>query len=194
MTIARRRLALVIEATWLLGLVLVPLVFRGREWVAIYSQPKYFLVHMAALVIVVAWTAEWALSRSQNQSISSVFDGVDRWVGREPGRWAVLAFGGFALAAKVGMTPRSISTGGSSLIGLMGFLPELRTSGFIGKRFVRDMMQPGMPLRRDSRAVYRALVQHPAFLAAMQCGFLGPVIAVAEFVGTDANAVKPSVN
>ena len=66
MPLARRRLALVIEATWLFGLILVPLVFRGREWVAIYAQPKYFLVHLAALVIVVAWTAEWALSRSQN--------------------------------------------------------------------------------------------------------------------------------
>jgi O-antigen ligase/tetratricopeptide (TPR) repeat protein len=27
-----------------------------------------------------------------------MFDGADRWVGREPGRWAILAFGGFALS------------------------------------------------------------------------------------------------
>ena len=99
MPLLRRRLALVIEATWLAGLILVPLVFRGREWVAIYSQPKYFLVHLSALVIIVAWTAEWALGHSENWSMGRMFDGAERWVGREPGRWAILAFGGFALTA-----------------------------------------------------------------------------------------------
>ncbi len=72
----RGRLALVIEATWLAGLILVPLVFRGREWVAIYSQPKYFLVHLSALVIIVAWTAEWALGHSENWSMGRMFDGA----------------------------------------------------------------------------------------------------------------------
>jgi O-antigen ligase len=91
--------AIVIEASWLAALILVPLVFRGRELVAIYSQPKYFLVHLAALVIVVAWITEWALDRSDRGSINERVDGADQWVGREPGRWAVLAFGGFALTA-----------------------------------------------------------------------------------------------
>ena len=96
---SQRWLAIAIEASWLTGLVLVPLVFRGRELVAIYSQPKYFLVHLVALVIVVVWTAEWALGPSRNRAIGSVFETVDRWVGREPGRWALLAFGGFIVAA-----------------------------------------------------------------------------------------------
>jgi tetratricopeptide (TPR) repeat protein len=96
---SQRWFAITIEASWLTGLVLVPLVFRGRELVVIYSQPKYFLVHLVALVIVVVWTAEWALGPSRNRSISSVFETVDRWVAREPGRWALLAFGGFVFAA-----------------------------------------------------------------------------------------------
>ena len=95
----QRWLAIAIEASWLTGLVLVPMVFRGRELVTIYSQPKYFLLHLVALVIVVIWTAEWALGPSRNRSIGGVIETVDRWVGREPGRWALLAFGGFVFAA-----------------------------------------------------------------------------------------------
>ena len=94
----RPTLAIVIEASWLAGLLLVPLVFRGRELVAFFSQPKVFLIHVVALVILVAWTFEWAaMYRTGSPGGPSLFERIDDWVGREPGRWALITLAGFGV-------------------------------------------------------------------------------------------------
>jgi tetratricopeptide (TPR) repeat protein len=91
-------LARLIEVTWLIGLVTIPLAFRGREWVAFFSEPKYFLLHLTALTIVVLWTSEWALRDRRDRAEVSVFDRANTWLGRRPGRWAIVAAIVFGLA------------------------------------------------------------------------------------------------
>jgi hypothetical protein len=44
-----------IEMAWLVGLVVLPLVFTPRRVLAFYSEPKHTAVHLLALVVVVAW-------------------------------------------------------------------------------------------------------------------------------------------
>ena len=60
-----------IEAAWLAGLVTIPLVFRGREWVAFFSKLKFVVLHGVALLIVVLWAAELALSARSRQKAAS---------------------------------------------------------------------------------------------------------------------------
>ena len=72
-------------------------------------------------------------------------------------------------------------------------LADQNQNPFFRKRLVRSVMQPGMPMRGNPRAVHRAFEQDPAFFAAMKGGFPGPVIPVAEFVDADIYAVQPSV-
>lgn len=96
-----------IEAFWLVGLVSIALAFRGREWVAFFSEPKYFLLHLTALAIIVLWFFEWALRPRSERTDIPFFDRVNIWLGRSPGRWAVAAaiiFGIATLAATL-MSP-----------------------------------------------------------------------------------------
>jgi hypothetical protein len=83
-----------IEMAWLVGLVLLPLVFTPRRVLAFYSEPKHTAVHLLALLVVVAWVFEWA-SASQHVRMKPPW----RWAGRSPERWAVIAGALFALAA-----------------------------------------------------------------------------------------------
>ena len=93
----RSKIDLAIEALWLTGLVLLPLAFRGKEWVAFYSQPKFVLLHGVALSIVVLWTFEFARSSAASQltASGSVFQSIDNWLDGRPERWAIIAVGGF---------------------------------------------------------------------------------------------------
>jgi hypothetical protein len=52
-----------IETSWLIGLFAVPLVFSPLWLLIIYNDPKYFVLHLIAAVVVVAWTFEWAAGR-----------------------------------------------------------------------------------------------------------------------------------
>ncbi|MBT3942083.1 MAG: hypothetical protein HOE75_12905 [Chloroflexi bacterium] len=83
-----------IEMAWLVGLVALPLLFTPRRILSFYSEPKYVLVHLLALLVIVAWAFEWA-GAPQDRRIKSPW----RWAGRRPERWAVIAGATFALAA-----------------------------------------------------------------------------------------------
>ena len=104
---------LVIEAAWLAGVALVPLLFNPRGWLTFYNDPKYVALHLAGLVIVIAWAWDWALS-----SRPAPVPGPSRlleWAGRRPERWAVLFAGLFTLVAVIStaLSPvRSVSLWG----------------------------------------------------------------------------------
>jgi hypothetical protein len=58
----RPRIDVAIEVLTLIGLIRIPAVFRGRELVAFYSQPKFFVLHFVALSIAGLWLFELAMS------------------------------------------------------------------------------------------------------------------------------------
>jgi O-antigen ligase len=97
--IGRPRFDITIEAMWLLGLAAVPLAFRGREWVAFFSQPKFVVLHGAALLIVVLWAFELALKQrhGHTRTDGSLFDAIDSWIANHPHRWAIVAVGGLGI-------------------------------------------------------------------------------------------------
>lgn len=79
----------IIEAAWLVGLVAVPLVFNPRGWLSFYNDPKYFVLHAVALVIVTSWAWERAIYPGA-VGYPRISD-VRVWLGRRPERWAVAA-------------------------------------------------------------------------------------------------------
>ncbi len=95
--VARPRLGFAIEILILAGLVLVPLAFRGREWVAFYSQPKLFVLHLVALSFVVLWLFEAALDTRVDQQAegSSIFDRADHWLYSHRHRSTMVSVAGF---------------------------------------------------------------------------------------------------
>ncbi len=99
-TVTRTRIDVAIEFLALLGLILVPLVFRGREWVAFFSQPKFFVLHFVALSITVLWTVELALNsaRRRTQRSRPVFELADDWLSEARHRWTLVAVAGFGFA------------------------------------------------------------------------------------------------
>ncbi|MCH7907880.1 MAG: hypothetical protein IIB26_10675, partial [Chloroflexi bacterium] len=113
----------VIEAAWLLGLLLVPVLFTPRRSLAFVADPKYFALHLIAIVIVVAWVIEWATRRyaSGYTGASGARRSVPGWAGRRPERWAVLAGVALGLIAIISTflspAPR-VSLWGRSFVGL----------------------------------------------------------------------------
>ncbi|MDA1096198.1 MAG: O-antigen ligase family protein [Chloroflexi bacterium] len=96
---SRTRIDIAIEVLTLFGLVSIPLLFRGREWVSFYSQPKFFLLHFTALTIVVLWSVEIALDAAKRRpESSSIFERADRWIAEARHRWTIVAVAGFSLA------------------------------------------------------------------------------------------------
>ncbi len=95
----RRITDLVIEGTWLAGVVLTPLIFSPRNSLSFYNDPKYAVLHLAALVIIAVWAWEWAMSRPS--SLWPSLSGALGWVGRRPERWAVISVGGLGLSAVI---------------------------------------------------------------------------------------------
>ena len=87
-----------IEFAVLGALVLVPLAYDGRGWLVISQQPKHFVLHLAAAVILIAWSIEIAISSDQPR--------IRTWPGRSPARWAVIAAAIFAI---VGMLSTAFS-------------------------------------------------------------------------------------
>ena len=96
---SRSRLDLAIEACWLGALALVPIAFSGPDLVVLFLQPKDFVLHLAALLIVSLWAFEWALSTYRPQADLASCSGARRWLGRNPARWALAAAAGYGLAA-----------------------------------------------------------------------------------------------
>ena len=95
----RSRIDLAIEALTLIGLILVPLIFRGREWVAFYSQPKLFVLHFVALSIALLWGLELALNAatSREPTTISISQRLDAWIGAARHRWLLVTVIGFGL-------------------------------------------------------------------------------------------------
>ncbi len=95
----RRITDLVIEGTWLAGVVLTPLVFSPRNSLSFYNDPKYAVLHLVALAIIAVWAWEWAMYRPS--SLWPSLSGALGWVGRRPERWAVVSVGGLGLSAVI---------------------------------------------------------------------------------------------
>jgi hypothetical protein len=88
-----------IEASWLIGLFAVPLVFSPLWLLIIYNDPKYFVLHLIAAVVVVAWAFEWAAGRREAGPWKPATPWG--WAGRRPERWAVVSVVVFAAAAVI---------------------------------------------------------------------------------------------
>ena len=95
----RGRIDIAIEALMLFGLLVVPLIFRGREWVAFYSQPKLFVLHFVALSIVLLWALELALNAATNlePATESASQRLDAWLHAARHRWLSVVVAGFGL-------------------------------------------------------------------------------------------------
>ena len=90
---------LVIEGAWLAGLVIVPLVIGKRESFTYYNDPKYAVLHLVALVIIVAWSWDLAMS-SRPFTVPRPSQLFGRG-GRRPERWAVVSAGLLTLVAVI---------------------------------------------------------------------------------------------
>ena len=99
---------LIIEAVWLFGLVSVPLVFNPNGWLSFYADPKYVALHVAALVIAVVWAWERALF-AQPVGLPNLRE-ARVWMGRRPGRWALVAAGALALTAILSTAASPVKT------------------------------------------------------------------------------------
>ena len=88
-----------IEVAWLVGLIAVPILFTPNRVFTFFNDPKYFVVHLVALAIIVAWIFEWAGSRQGGSAWLS--RAPWRWAGRRPERWAVIAVSSLAIAAVI---------------------------------------------------------------------------------------------
>ena len=93
-----RPVSTAIEATWLVGLFLVPIAYSGPDMVVLFLQPKDFILHFTALLIVSLWGFEWAIGVYQQRSDFGAIPGIRRWPGLNPGRWALTAAAGYGLA------------------------------------------------------------------------------------------------
>ena len=97
--VRQTRIEIAIEALCLIGLILIPIVFRGREVVAFYSQPKFFVLHFVAISIVGLWLFELAISASMQASKGSTswFERMDGWLSQSGHRWSVVIVALFGL-------------------------------------------------------------------------------------------------
>ena len=90
--IPRTRLDVAIEVLMLIGLILIPTLFRGRELVAFYSQPKFFILHFVAMSIAILWLFEAAMGAAirEQRTNSSWFDRTDEWLSKARHRWTIV--------------------------------------------------------------------------------------------------------
>ena len=95
----RTRIDVAIEALTLIALILVPTLFRGREFVAFYSQPKFFVLHFVALSIAALWLFELAMAAATEarNGAGSWFDRTDNWLAEARHRWTVVTVALFGL-------------------------------------------------------------------------------------------------
>lgn len=109
----------IIETAWLIGLLAIPVLFTPNRILTFYNDPKYFVLHLVAVGIVVAWAFEWAAARGTGGSwrLRSPLG----WAGRRPERWAVICGAVFATSAAISTlaspVPR-VSLWGRDFIGL----------------------------------------------------------------------------
>ncbi|MCH8235290.1 MAG: hypothetical protein IIC29_04105, partial [Chloroflexi bacterium] len=89
----------IIETAWLIGLLAIPVLFTPNRILTFYNDPKYFVLHLVAVGIVVAWAFEWAAARRTGGSwrLRSPLG----WAGRRPERWAVICGAGVAPSAVI---------------------------------------------------------------------------------------------
>ncbi len=97
----RSKLDLAIEGCWLLALCLVPLAFNGPDIVVLFLQPKDFVLHFAALLIVAFWGFEWAIGAYRPNADLSSWAGFRRWLGSDPRHWALAGAAGFGVTAAI---------------------------------------------------------------------------------------------
>ena len=81
--------------SWLLALALVPLAFSGPDVVVLFQQPKDFLLHFFALLILSLWAVEWALGGYRPQGDLGSLGAIKPWLGRNPRNWALASAAGF---------------------------------------------------------------------------------------------------
>lgn len=128
----RTRIDIGIEVCWLLALALVPLAFNGRDVVLLFLQPKDFLLHLAALLILTLWSIEWALGEYRLGVNSGSWKSSINWPGRNPRNWALVAVVGFGTTAvistilspmpSVSLWGRDFATLGYELYSILSFL------------------------------------------------------------------------
>jgi hypothetical protein len=81
-----------IEALWLLPIVLVPLLFAPPGWFAYFEVPKVAIARAAAVAIVVLWAIDLALAVwfRGKPSIVQPIPRLREWLRKAPMRWGVV--------------------------------------------------------------------------------------------------------
>jgi len=88
-----------IEVSWLVALAFVPLVFSNHDIVVFFAQPKDFILHLVALLILALWGFAWALGTYRTEINFRSISAIRNWPGRDPRNCALLTAAGFAVSA-----------------------------------------------------------------------------------------------
>ena len=120
-----------LEILWLLTIVLVPLVFLGREFEAgsstlgSFELPKIVILRLLVGLMASLWLIEWGLQArisgagAWNRSSPALWlSGIRRWLQERPNRWLYLAVAFFA-----GATLLSTVLSASLEVSLWGEVP-----------------------------------------------------------------------
>ncbi|MFP6679374.1 MAG: hypothetical protein VB824_04385, partial [Dehalococcoidia bacterium] len=87
--------------SWLLALGLVPLVFSGPDIVVLFLQPKDFVLHFFALLILSLITIKWSIRSHQSSIGIASIRNLPHWLGRNPAKWSLASAAGFAAVVTV---------------------------------------------------------------------------------------------
>ena len=93
-----------IELTWLTAIIMVPLIFQVIVWLPLipglsglkqysFIQPKAYLLHTSALIILSLWVFDISLAWAQTKKGTNPFSEFKGWLTaslRDPVRWALL--------------------------------------------------------------------------------------------------------
>src|SRR6185312_1690048 len=118
-------------------------------------------------------------------SVSTVLFCISSRLFRLPG--LIVAGRGGADATAHQTAVGAIGAPGAGQVGAVLGFPALGLERRRGRRLDKSVVQPAMPVRRDTRGLDRAVIEDPAALAV-----LGLVVAIAEIIGADGLARKPS--
>ena len=97
----RSFLDIAIEGSWLLAIALVPVAFSGPDLVVLFAQPKDFVLHLSALLILALWTFDWAFGGFRPRMEFDSWIAIRRSQCGSPRDWALVGAAGFGAAVFV---------------------------------------------------------------------------------------------
>ena len=99
---AQSRLDVAFEATWLVGLVLVALLYNGNNYLFFFTQPKQYMVHLIGITFSVLWIFEIALNWrpdavKSGRPSAALWKRPIVWARKDPSKWLLIFVGLFGV-------------------------------------------------------------------------------------------------